>query len=151
MAILIAFFSRASETYLDGAIFKIETIKAYPAAYDEATRMARVELRRIARYELAGRVDAMADYDVVALGSPNRWGTMPMALFCFLEAYGFPGKTIAPFCTHEGSGTGRSESDIKKLCPQAKIESGLAIRGGSVKNAERAIADWLGCILTEEA
>jgi flavodoxin len=68
---------------------------------------------------------------------------MPMAVFTFLEAYDFSGKTIAPFCTHEGSGMGSSERDIKKLCPNAKVLSGLAIRGGSAERADKDIENWL--------
>ena len=60
---------------------------------------------------------------------------MPMPVWTFLEKYDFSGKTIMPLCTHEGSGMGHSESDIKKICPAAKVEKGLAIRGSSVKNA----------------
>lgn len=54
----------------------------------------------------------MAGFDVILLGYPNWWGTMPMAVCSFLEAYDFAGKTIVPFCTHEGSGLGSSERDI---------------------------------------
>jgi flavodoxin len=68
---------------------------------------------------------------------------MPMPVWTFLEKYDFSGKTILPFCTHEGSGMGNSESDIKKLCPGANVQRGLAIRGSSVKNAGRDIAAWL--------
>jgi flavodoxin len=71
------------------------------------------------------------------------YGTMPMAVFSFLESYDFSGKTIIPYCTHEGSGMGSSERDIKKLCPNAKVLSGLAIRGGSVDRADKDIANWL--------
>ena len=31
---------------------------------------------------------------------------------------------------------GRSEADIRKLCPGATVQKGLAIRGSNVKNAE---------------
>jgi flavodoxin len=126
-----------------GDSFKIEPVVAYPAGYDETTRVAQLEQRQNARPEITGRVDDMDEYDVVFLGYPNWWGTMPMPVFTFLEAYDFSGKTIVPFCTHEGSGMGHSESDIKKLCPTAKVAKGLAIRGGSVQNAESAISDWL--------
>ena len=74
---------------------------------------------------------------------PNWWGTFPMAVFTFLESYDFTGKTIVPFCTHEGSGLGSSERDIKKLCPNAKILSGIAIRGGSVASADNLVLSWL--------
>ena len=65
-----------------------------------------------------------------------------MAVFTFLEHFDFTGKTICPFCTHEGSGMGHSEQDIRRLCPGAKVEKGLAIHGGSVKNAEAALKKW---------
>ena len=60
-----------------------------------------------------------------------------MAVFTFLESYDFSGKTIVPYCTHEGSGMGSSERDIKKLCPNAKVLSGLAIQGGSVEQSRQ--------------
>lgn len=41
-------------------------------------------------------------------------GTMPMAVFTFLEQFDWSGKKIYPFVTHEGSGFGRSENDLKK-------------------------------------
>lgn len=80
---------------------------------------------------------------MIFVGYPNWWGTMPMAVFTFLEEYNLSGKTIIPFCTHEGSGLGRSVTDIKKLCPQSTIEDGLAIRGKNVKNAKEDLSEWL--------
>jgi len=69
---------------------------------------------------------------------------MPMAVFTFLEEYDFSDKTIIPFCTHEGSGMGHSESDIRKLCSDARVLKGLPVRGGTVQGAGNDIADWLG-------
>ncbi len=66
---------------------------------------------------------------------------MPMVMFTFLEAYDFSEKTIIPFCTHEGSGLGRSERDIPKLCPKATLLKGLAIRGSRVSAAEKDITN----------
>jgi flavodoxin len=163
---LIVYFSRTGNNYVGGRIvnlavgntevaaqmiqkhtggdlFRIDTVKHYPEDYDETTDVARQELRQNARPELAGRVDNLGDYTVVFLGYPNWWGTMPMAVYTFLEAYDFAGRTIVPFCTHEGSGLGHSESDIRKLCPGATVLKGLAITGGSVRNAGNEIAAWL--------
>jgi flavodoxin len=163
---LIAYFSRAGNNYVGGSIvdlpvgntevaaniikkltgsdiFRIDTVKAYPEDYHETTDVAKQELRQNARPELSGHVDHMTDYSVIYLGYPNWWGTMPMAVFAFLEGYDFAGKIIIPFCTHEGSGMGRSESDIRTVCPDASVLKGLPIRGGSVQRAESDIADWL--------
>ncbi len=163
---LVAFYSRKGKNYAAGGIvdlavgntevvagkirsltggdlFRIETVNPYPADYLEATEVAKRELQGKARPELVGGVDRMGDYDVVFLGYPNWWGTMPMAVFTFLEGYDFAGKTIVPICTHEGSGMGRSEKDIQKLCPGAKVLKGLPIVGGTVQEAEGDVAAHL--------
>ena len=68
---------------------------------------------------------------------------MPQAVFTFLESGDFSGKKILPFCTHEGSGMGRSEKDIKKLCPNATVARGLAINGSVCNSAESNVQKWL--------
>jgi len=133
-----------------GDIFRIETIKTYPADYHEATDVAMQELRQNSRPELTGHVDNMTEYGVIYLGYPNWWGTMPMAVFTFLEEYDLSGKTIVPFCTHEGSGLGRSVTDIAQLCPNSTILDGLAVLGGDAKNAQNNISDWLRKLGMEE-
>jgi flavodoxin len=163
---LIAYFSRKGNNYVGGSIvnlpignteviakkileltgsdmFEIKTVKSYPEDYTETTNVAQEEKRENARPELTEVVDDMDSYDVIYIGYPNWWGTMPMVVFTFLESYDFSGKTIIPYCTHEGSGMGSSERDIKKLCPNAKVLSGLAIRGGSVARADKDVANWL--------
>ena len=165
MAELIAYFSRAGENYFSGALrtvsvgnteiaakmmqeatgadlFKIEPLQPYAEDYNTCIAQAQDDQRRNARPELAGYLDSLEGYDTIYLGYPNYWGTMPMPVFTFLEHFDFAGKTIRPFCTHEGSGLGHSEKDIRRLCPGAKVEKGLAIHGGSVKNAEDVIRKW---------
>jgi flavodoxin len=68
---------------------------------------------------------------------------MPMPLFTFFSEYNFPGKTIVPFCTHEGSRLGESVEDIRELCPQSTILDGLAVRGRDVKKAQNEVSAWL--------
>jgi len=163
---LIAYYSRKGQNYVGGSIvnlpvgntkvvakkiqamiggdlFEIDTVEAYPKDYTETTNVAMDEKKENARPELTETVDNMDSYDVIYLGYPNWWGTFPMAVFTFLESYDFSGKTIIPFCTHEGSGLGNSERDIKKLGPKANVESGLAIRGGSVKNSDNMLKSWI--------
>lgn len=66
-----------------------------------------------------------------------------MPVFTFLEQYDFDGKIIVPFCTHEGSGMGHSEKDIKEICLGAEVKKGLAIHGGSVMKSKNAIVKWI--------
>ncbi len=163
---LIAYFSRKGGNYVGGSIvnlavgntevaarkiqsltggklFQIRSAKVYPADYTRTTRVARDELSADARPALAEMLENIADFNLIYLGYPNWWGTMLMALFTFLEAYDFSGKTIIPFCTHEGSGMGKSECDIKKLCPRANVLPGLAIRGSSADRSDSDISEWL--------
>ena len=163
---LIAFYSRAGENYVNGMlktldvgntevaagmikeltgadVFKIEQIQDYSKGYNECIAQAQSDQKRDARPELKAYPDSIDEYDTIYLGYPNYWSTMPMAVFTFLEHFDFSGKTIKPFCTHEGSGMGSSESDIKRLCPKAKVEKGLAIHGGSVNRARKDIEKWI--------
>ena len=129
-----------------GDLFQVVTVDPYPSSYDATTAQALKEQDANARPKLATHVPNMADYDTVYLGYPDWWGTLPMPLFTFLEEYDFSGKTIIPFCTHEGSGLGRSERDIAALCPKAKLLKGLAIRGSSVDRARGEVEAWLASL-----
>ncbi|MGN1004170.1 MAG: flavodoxin [Oscillospiraceae bacterium] len=163
---LIAYFSRADENYFSGALrtvetgntetaakllqeltgadlFKIDPIQPYSKDYNECIAQAQDDQRRDARPELKAYPDSLDGYATIYLGYPNYWGTMPMPVFTFLERFDFTGKTIKPFCTHEGSGLGRSESDIRRLCPGARVERGLAILGSSAAQAGSALKNWL--------
>lgn len=166
VAELIAYFSRANENYVSGAIrnlkvgntevaarmiqqltgaalFSIEPVQPYSPDYNQCIAQAQADQRRDARPELKAYPERMDDYDTIYLAYPNFWSTMPMAVFTFLEHFDFAGKTILPLCTHEGSGMGNSLQDIRRLCPGAKVMAGLAIRGGTVENARPAIENWL--------
>lgn len=163
---LIVFYSRADDNYVNGLIktlevgntevaagiikeligadlFKLEQLKPYARDYNECIAQAQADQRQNARPDLKSFPETLDEYDVIYLGYPNYWSTMPMAVFTFLEHFDFSGKTIKPFCTHEGSGLGSSLSDIKKLCPAAKVEKGLAIHGGSVKRSRKDIEKWV--------
>lgn len=163
---LIAFFSRADENYFGGAMryvkvgnteivvndmkemidadtFKIEMKNPYSPVYMTCINEAKQDLRAKARPELVSMPASIDDYDTVVLAYPNYWGTMPMAVFTFLENFDFSGKTILPLCTNEGSGMGGSERDIKKTCPGAVVKSGLSVTGSEAANAAGRVKKWL--------
>lgn len=164
--ILIAYYSRSGENYVNGHIkslkigntevvakmikevtggdlFKIDTTYEYPASYNAAIDVAKTELHEKARPELNAEISNFDEYDTIILGYPNWWGTMPMVVYSFLEKYDLSGKTILPYCTHEGSGLSSTERDIAKTCPKSTVKKGLAIHGGSSASAGGAVKKWL--------
>ncbi len=124
-------------------LFKIDAVKKYSSDYTVCTKEAQKEFRAHARPELTKYPDSIDEYDTMILGYPNYWGTMPMPVFTFLEKFDFSNKTVLPLCTHEGSGMGHSENDIKELCPKADVRKGLAIYGSAVNHAGSDIKRWL--------
>lgn len=166
MAKLVAFYSRADENYFGGQyryievgntekvanmiseitgadLFKIEQKDAYSSDYQECIAEAKKDLQENKRPEVLNLPDNLDAYDEIYLGYPNYWGTMPMAVYTFLENYDFSGKKIHPFCTHEGSGLSGTEKDIQKAAKGAKVEKGLAIHGSSVDSAKSSVEKWL--------
>lgn len=131
------------EKNVGGDIFRIETVDAYPAAYNDVTTQAKKELESGYRPPLKSAVPNFDQYDIIFLGSPNWWNTIAPAVMTFLESYNFKNTTIVPFITHEGSRLGASVSDIEKLAPEATVLKGLPVRGGSVDNAMPDVQKWL--------
>ena len=163
---LIAYFSRADENYFGGAMryvkvgnteivcglmkelieadtFKIEMKDPYSPVYMTCIEEAKKDLRAKARPELVSMPDSIDGYDTIVLAYPNYWGTMPMAVFTFLENYDFSGKTILPLCTNEGSGMGGSERDIRRTCPGAEVKTGLSVTGSQAANSKTSLQKWL--------
>lgn len=164
--ILIVYYSRKGENYWNGSIknlskgnteivaemiaditggdlFEVDTVKPYAADYYACIDEAKSELREGARPELKQYMDSLDGYDTIFVGYPNWWGTMPMAMFTFLEHYDLSGKRILPFCTNEGSGMGGSERDLKKICKGATVESGLSIHGAEAANSRSKVEAWV--------
>ena len=131
---------------IDADIFEIIADKKYPIKYDDCIEIAKKELRENSKIKLKQDID-IKEYDTIFVGYPNWWGTMPMPVWSFLEGKDFTDKKILPFCTHEGSGLGKSESDIKKLTSGAEVLKGLAINGSEVNSSEEKIREWLEEVL----
>ena len=163
---LIAFFSRADENYFGGAMryvkvgnteivagiikdlipadtFKIEMKNPYSPVYMTCIEEAKKDLRAKARPELVSMPESIDEYDTVILAYPNYWGTMPMAVYTFLENFDFSRKIILPLCTNEGSGMGSSEREIKKTCPGADVKKGLPITGSAAASSKSSVERWL--------
>lgn len=149
---LVAYFSRTGNTRqianqihekVGGDIFEIQAVNPYPSDYNECVERAKQELEECYRPELKTIVKNIESYDVIFIGYPNWWSTIPAPVTTFLSKYDLSGKAVVPFCTHEGSRLGRSVTDINKLCPHSTIRDGLAVGGGDVRNARNEVSAWL--------
>jgi flavodoxin len=128
---------------LNAEIFELKTVDIYPVKYNLVVDQAKKEITNNYRPELLSTKENFNEYDIIVIGYPIWWYTCPMVIFTFLEQYDFKGKTILPFCTHEGSGLSTSVEDIKKSVPTAIVKEGLAIRGSKVKESDTNIKAWL--------
>lgn len=164
--VLVAFFSRTGENYAvgnitkgnthivaeiiakatGGTLFEIAPVKEYPKTYDACVDLAKKEKETKARPAIKADI-AVENYDVIFLGYPNWWGDMPMAVYTFIEKHHWQGKTIIPFCTHEGSGLSSTEEYIANACEGATVKDGLAMRGATAQNnreqARVSVTQWL--------
>ena len=86
--------------------------------------------------------------ETIYLGYPIWWSDMPMPVYTFLESRDWSGKTIAPFCTHEGSGLADTVASIRRVVVGATVLDGMELRGAVAQNdvdaTVRAVDGWLG-------
>ncbi len=149
---LVLYFSHSGNTRtiaeyihnrVGGDIIELKPVTPYPSDYDAVVDKAQQEQRRNARPDISTTLPDLEKYDTVFIGYPNWWGTMPMPFFTLLERYPLGHKTIIPFCTHEGSRFGRSERDLQRLCPDARMLDGFEVRGSRVNRAQADVDAWL--------
>lgn len=162
---LIIYYSRKGENYVNGSIvdlkkgnteicaeyiqkavggdlFEVETVEDYSKDYQTCTEEARQELRENARPELKHYLENIDAYDNIFVCGPCWWGTYPVAVFSQLERLDFTGKKVMALMTHEGSGLGSSERDLRKICKGAVFGSGIAVHGADAGKAEQAVTEW---------
>ena len=156
---LVVFFSHTGENYNVGVIekgntaiiaemiaaktgadsFELKPVRPYPPKYKECTDAAKKERNDHARPEYAGDVDNLAQYDRVFIGAPVWWGDWPMIIYTFLEKNDLSGKTLIPFCTHEGSGLSGFGAKLSAAVPGAKVLDGLAVTGRVAQKDREAV------------
>jgi flavodoxin len=134
------------QVQIGGDLIELETVKPYPTDYNQTVDQAKKELEAKYLPPLKTRVDNLASYDLIFLGSPNWWYTLSGPVRTFLSQNNLAGKTVAPFMTHGGGGFANSINDLKAFCPNATILEGLALSGGRAKNAQNDVKRWLNTL-----
>ena len=149
---LIAYFSWSGNTQgvaqeiqrQTGAdIFEIVPIPAYSDDYNTVLMEAQRDQHDQARPAIANLPESIDEYDVILLGYPNWWASIPMPIATFLESYDFNEKTILPFCSHGGGRFGQSLTAIAKLAPQAVVAPGLSVHYSGGSSLQGDVRNWL--------
>ncbi len=149
---LIAYFSWSGNTrgiakeiqsQTGADIFEITLVHPYSRDYNTVLMEAQEDQHRQARPEISEHIQNMDEYDMILLGYPNWWASIPMPIASFLEEYDFSGKTIIPFCSHGGGRFGQSITAIAKLAPNAAIGEGLSVHYSGGSSLSRDVESWL--------
>lgn len=157
--VLVVYFSESGNTQklaktisdqVGGDFRRIEPVKAYPTG-QKLFDYTKAERDNDERPEFKDLDVNMDDYDIVFVGYPMWWYTLPMIMYTFFDEYDFSGKTIIPFNTHEGSGDGGTYSTIMQFEPEATVLDGLAIRGADMKSDQtETVIKWLDELVLAE-
>lgn len=166
--ILIVYLSRTKNTKavaemirkkVGGDLVALELVTPYPADYQKTVNQVAKENETGYLPPLKTKIDSMDKYDIVFVGFPT-WGMqLPPPMKSFLKRYDLKGKTVVPFNTNGGYGTGSSFETVKQLCPNSKILEGFSTRGGverdgilyvmegnREKEVQAAVQKWLSKI-----
>lgn len=138
------YVARLIQDNVGGDIHSIETVEPYSTDFDTVVDQNHEEMNAGTLPELVATELDVSRYDIVFLGYPV-WATnAPQAIFSFLMQYDLSGKTIVPFCTHDGYGAGGSYGDIAEAIDgETAVLDGLAIEAPDVPGAADTVAGWL--------
>ena len=127
-----------------GDLHSIVVEEPYSSDYDQCLDRAADEKADNARPALASHVDNMEDYDIVFLGFPNWWYTLPMPVLTFVEEYDWSGKTVVPFVTHGTGGLSSTIRDLTAALPEdATILEPIDVYRPEVDDSQSAVQEWI--------
>ena len=105
-----------------GNLVRLDTAVPYSGSYNDVVDQGQREVNAGFEPELKPLPINVADYDVIAVGTPTWWYTMAPAVKTFLHGQNFAGKTVVPFMTN-GGWPGRVIKDMKAASPGAVGEA----------------------------
>lgn len=127
-----------------GDLHSIVVEEPYSSDYDECLDRAADEKAENARPALTSHVDNMEDYDIVFLGFPNWWYTLPMPVLTFVEEYDWSGKTVVPFVTHGTGGLSSTIRDLTAALPEnVTILEPIGVYRPEVDASQSAVQEWI--------
>lgn len=125
---------------IGGDLLPLEVSSPYP--YDVDSTIQEIDDNGDPR-TITTKIENLDQYDVVFVGFPIWYATMPEPVSKFLAEYDFSDKTIVPFSTHRGSRFGSSVNDLKELMPDATFLEGYTVAGDDAHDAQEEVIQWL--------
>lgn len=139
------YVARMIQAETGGDLHLIQTVEQYPDDFQEVIAVNHEEMANGTLPKLTASSLELSEYDTVFLGYPI-WATdAPQAILSFLDQYDLSGKTVIPFCTHDGYGAGSSYSTVREASGATTLE-GLAIEAKDVPHAKATVSEWLDSI-----
>lgn len=126
-----------------GDMYEIKIDHTYPSEYTPMTEQAKEEIARGFRPALVGTLPDVSQYDVIFIGSPNWWGTIPPAVSSFLANGNLNGKRVVQFVSHGGGGQQRTGSDFASQCSGCNVDTNPWVVSGSNTSG---LAEWIANI-----
>lgn len=137
------YVARMIQENVGGDLQLIQTQVPYPSDFDELRDLNHSEMEEGYLPALVESNLDISQYDTVFIGYPV-WATeVPQAVLSFLNEYDLSGKTVIPFCTHDGYGAGGSYGTIREASHAAESPEGLAIEAKDISSAENTVSAWL--------
>ena len=146
---IVVYFSYSGNTR-DAAQYIAERIGArlFPIAmqepyHGEIYEASQIDMNANARPALASKLENIDDYDVVLLGYPTWWATVPPPVFSFVESTKLAGKIILPFSSHGSTDFGESLSELAKAVPYSYVGQGFEFYYSGGRHLNERIDRWL--------
>lgn len=132
---------------IGGDLAKIDTVVPYSGSYDDVVNQGQEEVNRGYEPEIKPLDVNVADYDVIAIGTPTWWYTMAPAVATFMHGQDFSGKVVIPFMTN-GGWPGHVIKDMKSACKGAKVAYDMEIQfdstgGAKLETPQSQIDQWI--------
>lgn len=152
MKTLVTYFSASGVTKrvaekiadaIDADIFEISPETPYSSAdldYTNKNSRSTIEMNdKSFRPPIKETID-ISEYDIILIGFPVWWYTVPTIINTFIESCDMAGKTAIAFCTSGGTGIRACENDLKDAYPKINWKAGRRLYG---RESDDEIKNWV--------
>ncbi|NDO47008.1 cyclophilin-like fold protein [Clostridium sp. MD294] len=137
------YVARIIQESVGGDIHMIQTQSTYSYDFNELRNINHKEMDTNFLPPIVESDLNIEQYDTIFIGYPVWASDVPQAVLSFLNEYDLTGKTVVPFCTHDGYGAGRSYDTIKEVSHATIFKDGIAIQSEDILSSKNSVIEWL--------